>query len=188
MSGDKYIIRDQNAKHFLTFTIIDWVDVFTNKEYKLEIVDSMNYCIKEKGLMVYGWVIMSNHIHCIWQAKEGFALSEIIRDFKKFTAKRILDMLATEPESRREWMIRKFEFAGKRLNRIKKYKFWKDDNHAIYLGDMDTLLLEQKLNYIHNKPVKSMIVIEPQHYLFSSARDYCDELGLVAIKKLHLKC
>ena len=58
MSGDRYTITDQNAMHFLTFTVIDWIDVFTRKDYKLELVDSMNYCIKEKGLIVYGWVIM----------------------------------------------------------------------------------------------------------------------------------
>jgi len=104
MSGDRYIIRDQNAKHFLTFTVIDWVDVFTRKEFKLEIVDSMNYCVNNKGLIVYGWVIMSNHVHCIWQAKEGYSLSNIIRDFKKFTAKRIIKMIEHGSESRKEWL------------------------------------------------------------------------------------
>ena len=93
MSGDRYTISDQNAMHFLTFTIIDWVDVLSRKEYKLAIVDSMNYCIKEKGLIVYGWVIMSNHLHVIWEAKDGNKLSDIIRDFKKFTAKNIIQMI-----------------------------------------------------------------------------------------------
>ena len=106
MSGDRYNIRDQNAKHFLTFTIIDWVDVFTRKEYKLEIVDSMNYCILNKGLIVYGWVIMSNHMHCILQAKEGYKLSDIIRDFKKFTAKRIINMIEQGRESRKVWLLK----------------------------------------------------------------------------------
>ncbi|RLD46210.1 MAG: transposase, partial [Bacteroidetes bacterium] len=93
MSGDRYYITDQNAIYFLTFTTIDWVDIFTKKEYKLELVDSMNYCIKEKGLIVYGWVIMSNHMHAIWQAREGYNLSSTIRDFKEFTAKRIISMI-----------------------------------------------------------------------------------------------
>jgi len=184
MSGDKYFIKDQNAKYFLTFTVIDWVDVFTRKEYKMEIVDSLNYCINHKGLIVYGWVIMSNHIHCIWQAKEGNKLSDIIRDFKKFTSKRISSMIEQGAESRKVWLLKKFEFAGKRLQRIKKYKFWKDDNHAIYLDDLDTQLLEQKLDYIHNNPVNAMIVKEPHEYIFSSAIDYCDGKGLVRIVKV----
>jgi len=101
MSGDRYVITDQNAIYFLTFTVIDWVDVFSRKEYKLELIDSMNYCIREKGLIVYAWVIMSNHIHVIWQAKDGFQLSPIIRDFKKFTSKRIISIIETENESRK---------------------------------------------------------------------------------------
>ena len=156
MSGDKYIIRDQNAMHFLTFTVIDWVDVFSRKEYKLELVESMNYCVREKGLSIYGWVIMSNHMHVIWQAKEGYSLSAIIRDYKKFTAKRIT-----------------------------KYKFWQDSNHAIELHALDTKMKEQKLDYIHNNPVKAMLVHNPEDYVFSSAIDYIDGSGLVVITKMH---
>lgn len=179
MSGDRYIINNQNGMYFLTFTVIDWVDVFTRKDYKLELVYSMNYCIENKGLIVYGWVIMSNHMHVIWQAADGSQLSDIIRDFKKFTAKRILKMIEEEPESRKAWMLKKFEFAGKNLKRITKYKFWKDSNHAIQLEDFDTGMKEQKLNYIHDNPVKAMLVKNPEDYIFSSAIDYAEGKGLV---------
>ena len=166
MSGDRYIISDQNAMYFLTFTIVGWIDVFTRKEYRLEIVDSLNYCISEKGLKVYAWCIMSNHIHLIASAREGYRLSDIIRDFKKYTAKSILKKIELEPESRREWMLNQFQFAGRKLNRIKKYKFWKDDNHAI---ELDSLMMEERLTYLHNNPVETMIVEEAEHYVFSSA-------------------
>ena len=156
--------------------------MLSRKEYKLALVDSMNYCIKEKGLIVYGWVIMTNHMHVIWEAKDGFKLSDIIRDFKKFTAKNIIQMIINEPESRKVWMLKKFEFAGNRLNRISKYKFWKDSNHAICLDDLATELIEQKLEYIHNNPVKAMLVHNPQDYFFSSACDYEGEKGLVIVK------
>jgi REP element-mobilizing transposase RayT len=182
MSGDRYTISDQNAMHFLTFTIIDWVDVLSRKEYKLAIVDSMNYCIKEKGLIVYGWVIMSNHLHVIWEAKDGNKLSDIIRDFKKFTAKNIIQMIINEPESRKVWILKKFEYAGSRLNRVSKYKFWKDSNHAICLDDLDTEIIEQKLEYLHNNPVEAMLVPRAHDYIFSSAGDYEGEKGLVNVK------
>ncbi len=184
MSGDKYIIRDQNALHFLTFTVIDWVDIFTRKEYCFQIVDSMNYCIREKGLIVYAWVIMSNHTHCIWQAQENYKLSDIIRDFKKFTAKQIIEKIKEGTESRSVWLLNKFRYAGERSSRNKSYKFWKDDNHAIELGPSETKLIEQKIDYIHNNPVRAMIVFEPHHYVFSSARDYADEPGLVKISRI----
>lgn len=179
MSGDRYYLNDQNALYFLKFTVVDWVDVFTRSEYKQELVDSMNYCIREKGLIVYGWVIMSNHMHVLWQAKEGYKLSEIIRDFKKFTAKRIISMIEEGNESRKEWMLQKFEAAGIKLKRISKYKFWKDSSHAIYLGEFDTKMMEQKLDYIHENPVKAMLVYQAEDYVFSSAKDYTGEKGLV---------
>lgn len=185
MSGDRYLISDQNGLYFMTFTVIDWVDVFTRKEYKLVITDSMNYCIDKKGLIVYSWVIMSNHVHVIWQAREGFRMSDIVRDFKKFTAKSILKLIENETESRKVWLLRKFEYAGKRLKRISKYKFWKDDNHAVLLEPNQTKIMDQKLDYIHNNPVRAMIVEHPEEYIFSSAKDYSGEEGLVRIDFLH---
>ncbi len=119
MSGDRYIISDQNAIYFLTFTIVGWIDVFTKKEYRLEVVNSMNYCIKNKGLVIYAWCIMSNHLHLIARADEGSNMSNIIRDFKKYTAKSIIKLIQNNPESRRSWMLNQFEFVGRKLKRKK---------------------------------------------------------------------
>jgi REP element-mobilizing transposase RayT len=160
---------------------VNWIDVFTRKTYKIEVVNSLNYCIQKKGLEVYAWCLMSNHIHLIVSANEGFRLSDIIRDFKKFTAKRILKMIETEPESRREWMLQQFKFAGSKLKRIKKYKFWKDDNYAI---ELTSKMMEVRLNYIHQNPVESLIVDDAEDYVYSSARDYCGRTGLVEISFL----
>jgi REP element-mobilizing transposase RayT len=118
MSADNYFITDQNAIYFLTFTVIDWIDVFTRKEYKVVIADSLNYCIENKGLEVYAWCLMSNHLHMVCQAKEDYKISDINRDFKKFTAKTILKMIEKEPESRKEWMLYRFKYAGKFDNRV----------------------------------------------------------------------
>ncbi|RJE73943.1 transposase [Reichenbachiella sp. MSK19-1] len=178
MSGDRYLIADQQAIYFLTLTVVDWVDVFTRKEHRLKIVESLSYCQSHKGLILYAWVVMSNHLHLIASAKEGYILSDIIRDFKKFTAKAIIAGVSTEPESRRDWMLYRFEFAGKFLKRIKKYKFWRDGNHAIVLDTNH--LMEQKLHYIHHNPVEALIVSEPEHYIFSSARQYAGQVGLIS--------
>ena len=77
---------------------------------------------------------MSSHLHMIVSADEGNNLSDILRDFKKFTSKQIVKAIQEEPESRREWMLDKFEFAGRNNNKIKYYKFWKDNNHAIEIN------------------------------------------------------
>ena len=84
MSGDKYLISEKSGCYFVTFTVIHWIDIFSRKEYRDIIVDSLNYCIKEKELVVYGWVIMSNHVHLIITTKtdEGNyqPSSEILRN------------------------------------------------------------------------------------------------------------
>jgi putative transposase len=179
MSADNYFINDQNAVYYLTFTITDWVDVFTRKEYKAVVADSLNYCIGHKGFKVFAWCLMSNHLHLVCRAVEGYRISDIIRDFKKYTAKTILDKIISEPESRRDWMLYRFEFAGKFDNRIKKYRFWQDTNHAIQLDNNE--MIEQRINYTHDNPVRAMITGRQENYLYSSARDYSGEKGLVNV-------
>ncbi|MFN3999807.1 transposase [Algoriphagus sp.] len=89
-------VSDQHSVYFLTLTIEGWIDVFTRKEYKLDVVDSLNFCVEYKGLEIYAWCLMSNHLHLLCRSKEAFKLSNTIQDFKKFTAKKILDSLEKE--------------------------------------------------------------------------------------------
>jgi len=180
MPADNYYIDDQNANYFVTFTVVNWIDIFTRKEYKIEIVNALNYCIKNKGLIVYAWCLMSNHLHLVCSAREGFRISDIIRDFKKFTSKTIVKLLQQIPESRRDWLLNQFEFAGKFDNRIKKYKFWQETNHAVLLDTNEKI--DQRINYIHENPVRALIVAHPHEYIFSSAVDYAGEKGMVEIQ------
>ena len=180
MSSENYFIKDQNACYFLTFTIVDWVDIFTRKNYKMIIADSLNYCVEEKGLIIYAWCLMSNHLHLVAQANEGFQLSGLIRDFKKFTAKKIIEMVKEEPESRRDWLLYRFSFTGKFDNRIKDYKVWQDTSHPILLNN--NTIIDQKISYIHENPVRTLIVNRAEDYIFSSASDYTGIKGIVKIE------
>jgi putative transposase len=182
MSGDKYLITDQNACYYLTFTVVDWVDVFTRDVYKQVITDSLNFCIAQKGLNVFCWCLMTNHLHLIAEAREPYRLSYIIRDFKKFTAYTILRNIEDEGESRRDWMLYRFEFTGKFRSNIEKYHFWQAGNHAIYLDPHKPGMTSQKLNYIHDNPVRAGIVENAEDYLYSSAKDYCGRKGLVNVE------
>ncbi len=115
-----YKIRNNDGIYFLTFTIVEWVDVFTRNDYSDIIVESLKYCQQHKGLIIYSWCIMSNHVHLIVASKEGFNLSDTIRDFKKFTSKEILSSIEkNKRESRKKWMLRIFRSAG---NVNKQYK------------------------------------------------------------------
>ncbi len=81
-------------------------------------------------MILFGYVIMSNHVHLIIQSKDG-KLSDLIRDFKKFTAKTILEKIQTEPESRREWMLKRFKKTPETHSRKTNYPFWQYGNHAV---------------------------------------------------------
>ena len=175
-----YLIRDQSKPHFITATVVDWVDVFSRKTYKDCIIESLDFCIKNKGMILYGFVIMSNHIHLIIQS-ENSKLSDLIRDFKKFTAKTILNKIETEPESRADWMLKRFEFACKSHSRNEKYQFWQYGNHPEEI--FSEKFFWSKLNYIHLNPVRAGLVIKASDYIYSSAGNYVNEEGILNIEK-----
>ena len=97
-------------------------------------------------------------------------LSDILRDFKTFTSKSLVNQVYDEAESRREWLLGRFVKACSHLKGNRNYKVWQDGNEAkeIY----STAFMYEKLEYIHNNPVKDLIVEKPEDYLFSSARNY----------------
>ncbi len=179
MAGDRYFINDPFGTHFLTLTIVDWVDLFSRPVYKSIITESLTYCTQHKGLVIYGWVLMSNHLHLLARTEPPHTLSAFLRDFKKFTSKQITAAIETQPESRRKWLLDRFSFEAKRSRRAEIYKVWKDDNHAMQCHT--ETFFRQKLTYLHTNPVRQGIVLEADHYLYSSAVDYSGMKGLVPV-------
>lgn len=160
-------------------TVVYWIDVFSRRDYKDIIVESLNYCIANKGLNLYAWIIMSNHIHIVGKVETELGMSGFLRDFKKFTSKKIVELIQEIPESRRDWLLDKFSFEARRTGRAENYKLWKDDNHAI---DMSTIDMMNKVDYIHDNPVRAGLVHEPDQYVYSSATDYAGGKGMVNVK------
>jgi REP element-mobilizing transposase RayT len=160
-------------------TVVHWIDLFTRKEYKRLMVDSLNYCVEQKGLEIYGWVLMSNHLHLMARTNEPFTMTGFLRDFKKFTSKAIIQKINEIEESRRDWLLDKFSFEAHVTNRAEQFKVWQDGNHPILLESQ--YFIEQKLEYIHQNPVKQEIVENPEDYFYSSAKDYSGQKGLVKV-------
>ncbi|WP_317174240.1 transposase [Kaistella flava (ex Peng et al. 2021)] len=130
-------------------------------------------------MLLYGYVIMSNHLHLIVQSRDS-KLSDLIRDFKKYTAKNILETIQSEPESRREWMLERFKKATETHGRNKKYQFWQYGNHAEEIYTLP--FMWDKLNYIHLNPIRAGWVEKAQHYIYSSASNYVSGKGLLEIE------
>ena len=182
MSSENYKVEKQDAVYFLTFTVIDWVDVFTRLNYRNIIVESLDYCRKEKGLKLYAWCLMTNHIHLVCSVDQPSRMTDFVRDFKQFTAKAILQDIQTLPESRRDWMLYRFEFAGKFDNRIEKYRFWQDKNHPVELTTNE--MIDERIHYIHQNPVRTGLVAREEDYLYSSVRNYAGLSNVLEIDEI----
>ncbi|MFD0793381.1 transposase [Mucilaginibacter litoreus] len=177
--SSNYKFRNPEGLYFVTFSVVRWIDVFTRTAYKDILVDSLKYCIKNKGLELYAWVIMSNHVHLIIRSDDK-PLQDILRDIKRHTSKTIIKAIEQNlQESRREWLLWFFEREGKGNPNNEKYQFWRQGNHPIELFTNE--VMDQKLDYLHNNPVKAGWVDKAEYYLYSSARDYAGEKGLIDV-------
>ena len=178
--GTTYQIRDQEALYFFTFQVVGWADIFTRKVYRDTIIDSFKYCTDKKHMILCAYVIMSNHVHAIIKSDEG-NLSGLIRDFKKHTSKHILSDIAANPrESRKEWLEMIFRYHAKFNNRVAKRQLWTHENHAVELSTNE--MIDSRVNYIHQNPVRAGIVKEAEHYVYSSASNYADMDGLIDVE------
>ena len=183
MSQDEiYNFSEQQGCCYLTLNVVDWIDVFIRPVYKQVIVESLNYFIEKKGLTVFGWCLMTNHLHLMVQANQGFGLSAIINDLKKFTSRLILEDIDVEPDARRKWLLEKFQNASDSLKLLEKYQVWQTSINPVYIDLHDPGLVRSQLNYIHCNPVRDRIVLLPEDYLYSSASDYACTKGLVKVQ------
>jgi putative transposase len=175
--SSQYRIGDQRHAHFVTFTVIHWLDFFIREEYRNAFVKSIQYCQQHKGLEVYGYCIMTSHVHIILRAGEKTMLEDIIRDLKSHTSRCFHDMLTDERnnyESRKKWMLElmKDHLTG-------KFQFWQHGYHPIELWSDE--FFYQKMDYIHLNPVASGFVAQPEHWYYSSARDYAGLRGPITL-------
>jgi REP element-mobilizing transposase RayT len=160
---EAYRIYDQEGVYFVTFTVHQWADVFTRQLYVDILLDNLRFCQSEKGLKIYGWVVMSNHCHFIIST-ESVKLSDFIRDFKKHTAKMLFKAIEeNEQESRRNWLKMLLKKDG-------NIWFWESGYHGEEVRTKP--FFDTKLNYIHMNPVRAGWVEKEEEYLWSSCGEY----------------
>ena len=182
--GFKYQIYDQSKAYYLTLTVVRWIDIFTRQKYRDIIIESLKFCQQNKGLNIYSYVIMSNHMHLLVSANND-DLSNLTGDFKRWTSKQIHQVLNNDnEESRKEWMLNLFAFEARKHTRNEDFQFWTHDNHPEEIYSNKFIL--QKVIYIHNNPVRAGIVDKQEDYKYSSARNYADMEGLIDVIRVNL--
>jgi len=173
-----YKFYNPKGLYFVSFAVVNWLDVFTRNEYKEIVLDSLRFSQKEKGMEIIAWCIMTNHVHLVFRSIKGIKPELLLGDFKRFTSKEIVKAIKNNlRESRREFLLTEFSKAASKSSNVKHYQFWRHDNKPIELWSNSVIF--EKINYIHNNPVAEGLVFRAEDYRYSSAVNYSGEQGLL---------
>jgi REP element-mobilizing transposase RayT len=167
----KIILIDQI--HFLTISVVNWIKLFKYNNLKEIILSSMNYLIAEKRLIIYAYVIMEDHIHLIAKADD---LSKEISNLKSFTARKIIDFLKFNNYN---GLLIKLADHKLRHRKDRMYQVWQEGYHPQLIQGEQMMI--QKIEYIHNNPIRKGLVGESSEWLYSSVANYCGEKGLLDV-------
>jgi putative transposase len=157
--------------YFITTTAVNRTHIFWPREHKQIIVESLNYMRQEGWFNLFAYVIMPNHVHLIMKFLPPRNLGNVMRDFRKFTAKQIIQQCQVESQQE---MLTVIEIVGEAIKKS-KHKIWEDGYDAREIFSLG--FLEQKLDYIHHNPCQSQwqLADQPEDYLWSSACFYLEE-------------
>ena len=161
----RYRIHEADRSHFITATIVQWLPVFTSAACCDILLQALEFARAHKGLRIYGWVILDTHFHAIVAGPE---LAQTIGDLKKFTAREILAEL---PREGRDWLMNQLAYYRARHKSDSQHQVWQEGVHPQSIATDEMML--QKLEYLHNNPVKRGLVALPEHWRYSSAHEWC---------------
>jgi len=172
-----YKFHNPTAAYFVSFAVVEWLDVFTRNEYKNILIDNLHF-YQNQGMEIYAWCIMTNHVHLVFRSVNDVKPEVLLGNFKRFTSKAIVKAILNNPkESRKAVLMEQFEKAGAKSSNVKQYQFWRHDNKPIELWS--NKVIAEKIKYIHDNPVEAGLVFRPEEYMYSSAVDYSGAQGLV---------
>jgi len=172
MGRSRYVITQPEQPHFVTMTVLHWIPVFTRTQTVEIVLDSLRYLMKE-GLQIYAYVILENHLHLIVQSQQ---LDKDIARFKSFTAKCLIRYL---DENNIKKILEQLAFYKKAHKHDRTYQFWQEGVHPELIQSES--MMRQKVEYIHQNPVKRGYVDKAEHWRYSSARDYAGVDGLLEV-------
>ncbi len=173
-----YKFYNPDGVYFVSFAVVNWLDVFTRNEYKNILLDSLRYCQTKKGMEIFAWCIMTNHVHLIYRSSDKQKPELLLGDFKRFTSNAVVKAIKANPvESRKEFFLKQFQKAASDSSNVTRYQFWRHDNKPIELWS--NKVIDEKIDYVHQNPVEEGLVFRAEDYLYSSAVDYAGEKGLL---------
>ncbi len=170
--------RQPGHIYYITTNVYNFLPIFTSASFVIPLIDSLNYYRFHYNIALIGYVIMRDHLHLLLFPENVDVLSAMLRDFKEFTAKRLIRQATVE--KRQPWLDA-FAQAGTETGRS-QHKVWQDSFWEMNL--FSERLIRQKLNYLHRNPVRAGLVNGPEAYPYSSYRNYMlDDESLIAIDR-----
>mgnify|MGYP000845592174 CR=1 FL=1 len=160
----RYTITESEGIYFLTITIVDWLPVVVGTAPCEIVLESLLFCRKQKELRLYAYVLMENHLHLVAEAPD---LTGCVQSFKRHTARSIINWATT---TNKDWLLHQFGYCRKAYKHNSQYQVWQEGAHPQLIQGDD--MLRQKMVYIHNNPVRRGYVDMPEHWRYSSARNY----------------
>lgn len=175
MGRSRYKIYEPTHPHFVTCTILHWIPIFTRQESVRIIIDCIKFLQQKDNLKVFAYVILENHLHMLVSSDD---LHKSMQSFKQYTAKQILEMLKKENV---KTILDQLMFYKKANHKEKTYQVWEEGYQPKLIQDDKAMI--QKINYIHNNPVKRGYIDEAKQWRYSSARDYEGIKGLIDVQR-----
>ena len=158
----------------MTCTVLHWIPVFTRPETLTILLDSLRFLIRD-GMKLYAYVILENHLHLIAQSEQ---LGRDIARFKSYTAKNLIRYL---DKNKVKTILEQLAFYKKTHKTDRAYQFWQEGVHPELITNEE--MMRQKIEYIHRNPVERGYVDNPEHWRYSSARNYQGMDGLLEVCK-----
>ena len=175
MGRSRYRVLEDDAPHFVTLTVLNWIPLFTRPVTVEILLDAIRWRQEQRGWRLYGFVVLENHAHLVLQAQ---GLARELAAFKSYTARQLIDYLKARQVQR---ILSQLVWFKKQHKRDREHQLWEEGSHPQLIQSEDMLL--QKLEYVHQNPVKRGYVDRPEHWRYSSARNYLDQPGLLEIDR-----
>lgn len=173
-----YKFHNPEGVYFVSFAVVEWLDIFSYDEYRNIILENLQYCQGEKGMEIFAWCIMPSHVHLVFRSLGSRKPGLLLGDFKRVTSKSIVKaLIENKHDFRNMLLLTQFRKSATHSSNVDHYQFWQHDNHPIELWS--NRVIDEKIDYIHQNPVKAGLVFKAEDYPYSSAVDYVGKQGLL---------
>jgi REP element-mobilizing transposase RayT len=175
MGRSRYRFAEPGQPHFMTCTVLNWIPIFTRPDTVKILLESLKFLANE-GLKLYAYVILENHMHLIAQSKQ---LDKDMARFKSYSARQLIGYLT---DNNVAVILDQLAFYKKAHKKDRAYQLWQEGVHPEWIQNEE--IMRQKVEYIHRNPVERGYVDQPEHWRYSSARNYAGEEGLIEVCKV----